>query len=62
MAAVGGAGPEAALLPGAQAFNSHQTIDPVLAAAMSSITQIEPNPRTAVGAPALLEAAADERL
>ena len=60
MAAVGGAGPEAALLPGSQARFAHEAVDPVLAAAMPGLAQIEPHPRAAVGAPALLESPAQQ--
>jgi len=59
--AVGGAGPEAPLLPGPQAALPHEPGDAILAAALAAILEIEPHPWTAVGAPALLEASLDQR-
>ncbi len=61
LAAVGGARPEAPLLPGPQAAFPHEPGDAILAAALTVFLEIEPHPQTTVGAPALREALSDER-
>ena len=62
MAAVGGARPETALLPGAQAALPHKSGHPVLATAFAQLAQIEPHARAAVGVSALLQSSARSRL
>jgi len=61
VAAVGGAGPEAPLLLGAQAAFPHEAGDAILTAVLAAVLEIEPHPWTTVGVPALLEALPDER-
>jgi hypothetical protein len=60
MVTLGGARPETALLPGAQAALPHKPGNPVLATAMTQLAQIEPHPRAAIGVSALFKALSDQ--
>jgi len=59
MATLGGARPETALLPRAQAALPHKPGNPVLAAALAQLAQIEPHPRAAISVSALFKALSD---
>ena len=61
MAAIGGRRPEATLLFGANALLAHESSDPVLAAADAAIAQSIDQAWTAIAAPALLEALAQDQ-
>ena len=60
MAAIGCLRPKAALLLGANALFTHESGDPVLAAANAAIAQILPQAWTAVAAATLLKALAQD--
>ena len=54
--ALGGAGPEAARLPGPQTLFPPEPGHAIFAAALAAVLEIEPHAQTTVGAPALLAA------
>jgi len=57
---LGGAGPEAALLAGAQALRAHEPGDTILAAAFAGLAQIGEHTRAAIGAAAARKALGDQ--